>query len=545
MVGLIFARFYGFYPRPVTDCWGLESGYNPATVKTRFSPSSPVPPPITLGDVDFEYGILPNAAHQTIYEVNRTLGLALVPDEMDYFVSAYTAHVGHDPTDAELFMFAQMICNTEKVIEERHTISVYSDNAVVLEGQAAVHYFRVQSHDAAREPVCTVDAEPEDAPMLIKVETHNHQTAVKIRDEGATGRGSEPKASLAGFTVSNLRIPGFMQPWEAHSIGKPAHIASALDIGLEAPLSASAFNNEFGRPALAGYFRTFQHSLKVNIQPGARLVVLGGPGMLIGLGGGAASSQAGGAGSADLDFASVQRDNAEMQRHCQQVIAACVAAGQENPIASIHDVGAGGLSNTLPALVHDAGLGPVFETRDVPVADSSLSPMEIWCNESQERRNKVDVGAMDGVIGHAMEGIDKGAENLITREEAKEAADVNWLVPRYDTATNDPKDVYPLHSVIPGSEWKVLLMSAFEQAPGFKGRRLLLPARRSEWLQYHLRRVFEGYELLSKVSNQSRRSSEVSLRTLSVMAESPVEEQVSVSRQMPRPFALALILNSS
>ncbi|KAI5831423.1 hypothetical protein K523DRAFT_3579 [Schizophyllum commune Tattone D] len=394
----------------------------------------------------------PEAARKTLEEANRTLGLALAPDEMDYLVSAYTAHVGHDPTDAELFMFAQvnsehcrhkifnaawtvdgvqqdaslfqMIRNTEKVIEGQRTISAYSDNAAVLEGQAAVHHFRVQSHDAAREPVWRVDAEREDAPMLIKVETHNHPTAVspypgaatgsggEIRDEGATGRGSEPKAGLAGFTVSNLRIPGFTQPWEAHSIGKPAHIASALEIMLEAPLGASAFNNEFGRPALAGYFRTFeveaapgdvrgyhkpimvaggygtvrpQHSLKGKIQPGARLVVLGGPGMLIGLGGGAASSQASGAGSADLDFASVQRDNAEMQRRCQQVIAACVAAGAENPIASIHDVGAGGLSNALPELVHDAGLGAVFEIRDVPVADSSLSPMEIWCNESQER----------------------------------------------------------------------------------------------------------------------------------------------------------------
>ena len=223
-----------------------------------------------------------------------------------------------------------MIRNTEKVIEGQCTISAYSDNAAVLEGQTAVHHFRVQSHDAARELVWTVDAEPKDAPMLVKVETHNHPTAVlpypgaakgpggETHDKGATGRGSEPEAGLAGFIVSNLRIPGFTQPWEAHSIGKPAHIASALEIMLEAPLGASAFNNEFGRPALAGYFRTFeveaapgdvrgyhkpimvaggygtvrpQHSLKGKIQPGARLVVLGGPGMLIGLGGGAASSR--------------------------------------------------------------------------------------------------------------------------------------------------------------------------------------------------------------------------------------------------------------
>ncbi|KAL1743794.1 CobB/CobQ-like glutamine amidotransferase domain-containing protein [Schizophyllum fasciatum] len=393
-----------------------------------------------------------DAARQTLETANKELGLALASDELDYLVDAYTAHVGHDPTDAELFMFAQvnsehcrhkifnaswtidgapkdaslfqMIRNTEKAIGSANTISAYSDNAAVLQGQAAIHHFRAQSHDPAREPVWALAPAPEDSPMLIKVETHNHPTAVspypgaatgsggEIRDEGATGRGSEPKAGLAGFTVSNLRIPGFAQPWEARDVGKPAHIASALDIMLEAPLGASAFNNEFGRPALAGYFRTFevevapgdvrgyhkpimvaggfgtvrpQHAQKGKIRPGARLVVLGGPGMLIGLGGGAASSQASGAGSADLDFASVQRDNAEMQRRCQQVIAACVAAGEANPIASIHDVGAGGLSNALPELVHDAGLGAVFEVRDVPVADSSLSPMEIWCNESQER----------------------------------------------------------------------------------------------------------------------------------------------------------------
>ena len=265
--------------------------------------------------------------------------------------------------------------------------------------------------------------------ILIKVETHNHPTAVspypgaatgsggEIRDEGAVGRGSKPKAGLSGFTVSNLLIPGFEQPWET-DFGRPKHIASALDIMIDGPLGASAFNNEFGRPALTGYFRTFSESVplsedgekreirgyhkpimiaggygnvrpqfakKTQITPGAKIVVLGGPGLLIGLGGGAASSQVSGTSSAELDFASVQRDNAEMQRRCQQVIDACVNLGGGNPIQSIHDVGAGGLSNALPELVHDSSLGATFEIRDVLVADTSLSPMEIWCNESQER----------------------------------------------------------------------------------------------------------------------------------------------------------------
>ncbi|PBK91315.1 phosphoribosylformylglycinamidin [Armillaria gallica] len=370
-------------------------------------------------------------------QANKDLGLALSTDEIDYLLDAYTS-INRSPTDAELFMFAQvnsehcrhkifnaswtidgvpqpntlfqMIRNTEK-ISNKGTLSAYSDNAAVLEGPLAP---RFSPHKGL------YTSQQEDMHILVKVETHNHPTAVspypgaatgsggEIRDEGAVGRGSKPKAGMAGFTVSNLLIPGFHQPWET-DVGRPGHISSALDIMTDAPLGASAFNNEFGRPALAGYFRTFcervggevrgyhkpimiaggygnvrpQNVYKGKISEGAKIVVLGGPGLLIGLGGGAASSQISGASSAELDFASVQRDNAEMQRRCQQVIDACTGAG--DLIESIHDVGAGGLSNALPELVHDSGMGAVFEIRDVPVADASMSPMEIWCNESQER----------------------------------------------------------------------------------------------------------------------------------------------------------------
>ncbi|KAK0485637.1 CobB/CobQ-like glutamine amidotransferase domain-containing protein [Armillaria novae-zelandiae] len=370
-------------------------------------------------------------------QANKDLGLALSPDEITYLLDAYTS-INRSPTDAELFMFAQvnsehcrhkifnaswtidgvpqphtlfqMIRNTEKV-SNKGTLSAYSDNAAVLEGPPAPRFSPHKS---------LYTSQLEDMHILVKVETHNHPTAVspypgaatgsggEIRDEGAVGRGSKPKAGMAGFTVSNLLIPGFEQPWET-DVGRPGHISSALDIMIDAPLGASAFNNEFGRPALAGYFRTFcervggevrgyhkpimiaggygnvrpQNVYKGKISEGAKIVVLGGPGLLIGLGGGAASSQISGASSAELDFASVQRDNAEMQRRCQQVIDACAGAG--DLIESIHDVGAGGLSNALPELVHDSGMGAIFEIRDVPVADASMSPMEIWCNESQER----------------------------------------------------------------------------------------------------------------------------------------------------------------
>lgn len=398
---------------------------------------------------------VPNAK-TTLSDANKELGLALADDEIDYLVKAFvtgTEPMNRDPTDAELFMFAQvnsehcrhkifnaswtidgaerdtslfqMIRNTER-LNGTGTISAYSDNAAVFEGTTAPRFSASLTSD--RSPLSpSYGFTQEGMPILIKVETHNHPTAVspypgaatgsggEIRDEGAVGRGSKPKAGLVGFTVSNLLIPDYVQPWET-DFGRPDHISSAFDIMIDGPLGASAFNNEFGRPALTGYFRTFSETIplpdgdsevrgyhkpimlagglgnvrpqfakKVGIQAGAKIVVLGGPGMLIGLGGGAASSQVSGASSAELDFASVQRDNPEMQRRCQQVIDACVSLGDRNPIQSIHDVGAGGLSNALPELVHDSGLGATFEIRDVLVADSSMSPMEIWCNESQER----------------------------------------------------------------------------------------------------------------------------------------------------------------
>ncbi|RSH87717.1 uncharacterized protein EHS24_000233 [Apiotrichum porosum] len=412
--------------------------------ETVFPPSHPTPDPlVTVKIVGAEN------PREVLEEANVRLGLALSEAEIPYLVESFVA-AGRNPTDAELFMFAQvnsehcrhkifnaewtidgavkenslfgMIRNTEKACQSAGTISAYHDNAAILEGYSAPRF----AVDGASQDN-KYDANQEAMPILIKVETHNHPTAVspypgaatgsggEIRDEGATGRGSKPKAGLAGYTVSDLLIPGATQPWES-DVGRPSHIASALDIMLEAPLGAAAFNNEFGRPALGGYFRSFlmevpspngepewrgyhkpimiagglgmvrpQFCLKDKITPGAKVIVLGGPGMLIGLGGGAASSMASGASSADLDFASVQRENPEMERRCQQVIDACVNRGDLNPIQSIHDVGAGGLSNALPELVHDAGLGAIFEIRDVLVDDPKMSPMEIWCNESQER----------------------------------------------------------------------------------------------------------------------------------------------------------------
>ncbi len=298
-------------------------------------------------------------------------------------------------------------------------LSAYHDNAAVMEGNTAGRFFpdpETGSYRFHKEPVH----------ILMKVETHNHPTAIsphpgastgsggEIRDEGATGRGSKPKAGLVGFSVSNLRLPDAVQPWEVDH-GKPERIASALDIMLEGPIGAAAFNNEFGRPALCGYFRSYEqdvpgpagrevrgyhkpimiagglgniragHVEKQPIPVGAAIVVLGGPAMLIGLGGGAASSMASGASHEDLDFASVQRDNPEMQRRCQEVIDRCWALGDENPIVSIHDVGAGGLSNALPELVYGGGRGAHFELRRIPNDEPGMSPLEIWCNEAQER----------------------------------------------------------------------------------------------------------------------------------------------------------------
>ncbi|EQL30907.1 phosphoribosylformylglycinamidine synthase [Blastomyces dermatitidis ATCC 26199] len=388
---------------------------------------------------------------EVLQKANTRLGLALDQSEIDYLVDAYAPDgpVGRPPTDVELFMFAQvnsehcrhkqfnatwiidgeekphtlfgMIRNTHKKTPE-HTISAYSDNAAVLEGEIASYW--------APSPVNGEWTQTkEQVHYLAKVETHNHPTAVspypgaatgsggEIRDEGAVGRGSKPKAGLSGFCVSDLLIPGHRQPWEL-DVGKPNHIASSLDIMLEAPIGSAAFNNEFGRPCTTGYFRTFltkidigdgeselrgyhkpimiaggvgtvrpQHALKNphTVKPGSYLVVLGGPAMLIGLGGGAASSIASGEGSADLDFASVQRGNAEVQRRAQEVINACAAMGADNPIKFIHDVGAGGLSNALPELIHDAGLGAKFELREIDNADKGMSPMQIWCCEAQER----------------------------------------------------------------------------------------------------------------------------------------------------------------
>ena len=376
---------------------------------------------------------------------NVELGLALSGDEIAYLGDAFSA-LKRDPTDVELMMFAQansehcrhkvfnaswdvdgeaaelslfqMIRNTHKHINGRGVLSAYSDNAAVIAGPTQARLLvnpATRAYEYVAEPVH----------VLMKVETHNHPTAIapfpgaatgsggEIRDEGAVGRGSKPKAGLAGFTTSHLMIPDDAQPWET-DIGKPAHIASALDIMLEGPIGAASFNNEFGRPALAGYFRTLEqvdpaggnnhvgyhkpimvagglgnvrteHVLAAPVAPGAKLVVLGGPAMLIGLGGGAASSMTSGQSRSDLDFASVQRGNAEMQRRCQEVIDACCALGEDNPVRLIHDVGAGGLSNALPELAKDAGTGANFELRQVPNADPGMAPMEIWCNESQER----------------------------------------------------------------------------------------------------------------------------------------------------------------
>jgi phosphoribosylformylglycinamidine synthase len=379
---------------------------------------------------------------------NKELGLALADDEIDYLVEAFQG-LGRDPTDVELMMFAQansehcrhkifradwvidgqpqphslfgMIKNTYERCAEG-VLSAYSDNAAVMEGFEAERFFPAPATDGLA-PYRSVR---EGAHILMKVETHNHPTAIspypgastgsggEIRDEGATGRGSKPKAGLTGFSVSNLRIPGFEQPWEV-PYGKPERIVSALDIMIEGPLGGAGFNNEFGRPNVCGYFRTFEQSVpgpdgevvrgyhkpimlagglgnvrpelvqKGTIPAGAKLVVLGGPALLIGLGGGAASSMASGASSADLDFASVQRDNPEMERRCQEVIDRCNALGVDSPIISIHDVGAGGLSNALPELVHDSGRGATLELRKIPNAEPGMSPLEIWCNEAQER----------------------------------------------------------------------------------------------------------------------------------------------------------------
>jgi phosphoribosylformylglycinamidine synthase len=377
---------------------------------------------------------------------NTELGLALSEDEIDYLRAAFTEQLRRDPTDVELMMFAQansehcrhkifnadwivdgvrsekslfgMIRNTHRV-SPGGVLSAYRDNAAVIEGWPGRRWF-AQAGDGNYE------GSDEQIDILMKVETHNHPTAIapfpgaatgsggEIRDEGATGRGAKPKAGLVGFSVSNLRIPGFEQPWE-QDFGKPERIVTALQIMLEGPIGAAAFNNEFGRPNIYGYFRTFEqqvdspgrsalrgyhkpimiagglgnirrpHVDKAPVVPGARIVVLGGPSMLIGLGGGAASSMGAGSSSADLDFASVQRGNPEMQRRAQEVIDACWAMGDDNPILLIHDVGAGGLSNAIPESVHFGTTGGRIDLRRILSDEPGMSPLELWCNESQER----------------------------------------------------------------------------------------------------------------------------------------------------------------
>ena len=400
------------------------------------------PHPLEIVDLSTEG----KAPIEVLRMYNKENGLALDQLEMEYLVEAYRK-LGRSPFDIELFMFAQvnsehcrhkqfnanwtidgmgmgkslfeMIQNTH----QRHpqfTVSAYSDNAAVFEGETASFWAPEYSTGSWRQT-------KEKVHYIAKVETHNHPTAIspfpgaatgsggEIRDEGAVGRGSMPKAGLCGFWVSELLIPDHKAPWEI-GVGKPAHFASSLDIMLEAPIGSARFNNEFGRPCLTGCFRTLlaesdlgkdefrgyhkpimiaggvgtirpQHALKngQDVKPEAHVIALGGPGMLVGLGGGAASSAAAGDSSVELDFNSVQRGNPEMQRRVQMVINACIALGENNPIAFIHDVGAGGLCNALPELVKDAGFGGQFELRQIDIAENSMSPLQIWCNESQER----------------------------------------------------------------------------------------------------------------------------------------------------------------
>ena len=376
---------------------------------------------------------------------NRELGLALSDEEIDYLVSAFET-LGRNPNDIELMMFAQansehcrhkifnagwtidgskrnaslfdMIRNTHRQ-HPGHVLSAYVDNSAVMEGFCG-HWWIPDADDGSYRH------EEGELDILMKVETHNHPTAIspfpgaatgsggEIRDEAATGRGGRSKAGLCGFSVSNLNLPGYRRPWEREP-ARAQRIASPLEIMLDGPVGATGFANEFGRPGLAGYFRTFEQEVagvcgpevrgyhkpimiagglgnirrslveKAPLPTGAKLVVLGGPSMLIGLGGGATSSVASGQGDAELDFASVQRDNPEMQRRCQEVINSCWQLDDENPILSVHDVGAGGVSNAVPEVVHTAGRGARVELREIPSADPGMTPMQLWCNESQER----------------------------------------------------------------------------------------------------------------------------------------------------------------
>jgi phosphoribosylformylglycinamidine synthase len=385
---------------------------------------------------------------KALEEANVTFGLALSDDEIDYLVTAFTG-LKRNPTDVELTMFAQansehcrhkifnaeftidgqaqdlsmfgMIRNTEK-LNPQHTVIAYSDNASVMEGHAIERWMPAGYTNAPQ-----YQAREELAHVLMKVETHNHPTAIspypgastgaggEIRDEGATGRGSRPKSGLTGFSVSNLNLPGTSEPWEAEQFGKPEHIASPLQIMIEGPLGGAAFNNEFGRSNLGGYFRVFEQTVgegadairrgyhkpimiaggigtisseqtkKIKFDAGTLLIQLGGPGMRIGMAGAAASSMAAGTNSAALDFDSVQRGNPEIERRAQEVINHCWGLGANNPILAIHDVGAGGISNAFPELVDGAEKGARFDLSKVPLEESGMAPKEIWCNESQER----------------------------------------------------------------------------------------------------------------------------------------------------------------
>ncbi len=397
-------------------------------------------PGLPLAHVDVLAG-----GRAALMNANQAFGLALSDDEIDYLLDAFTVRLKRNPSDVELMMFAQansehcrhkifnarftidgveqaasmfgMIRHTEKVSPQCSVVA-YSDNAAVMEGGPAQQWlpqgFTNAPPYAARDML---------AHVLMKVETHNHPTAIspypgaatgaggEIRDEGATGRGAKPKAGLTGFSVGNLHLPGTAEPWECKPVGKPDHIASALQIMTEGPLGGAAFNNEFGRPNLGGYFRVFEQEVagvqrgyhkpimiagglgvidatqthKKEFPAGTLLVQLGGPGMRIGMGGGAASSMAAGTNAVALDFDSVQRGNPEIQRRAQEVINHCWALGEMNPIWAIHDVGAGGISNAFPELVDGAGRGAVFDLRQVPLEEAGLAPKEIWCNESQER----------------------------------------------------------------------------------------------------------------------------------------------------------------
>ena len=473
---------------------GMEAGLAPAVAALLHDPmtQSLLPDLAAAADVF----VVPAAGGVVripvvaLEQANADLGLALSEDEIAYLRERYGA-LGRDPSDAELMMFAQansehcrhkifnaswtlngedqprslfaMIRNTHAKSPE-FTLSAYKDNAAVIEGHVA-RRFRA-------DPVTRVFAADAAAPgaYAIKVETHNHPTAIapfpgastgaggEIRDEGATGRGGKPKVGLTGFSVSHLRIPTLPQPWEG---GRPLNprMASAFQIMLEGPLGAAAFNNEFGRPAVTGYFRSFELQTpgsdvlrgydkpimlaggvgaidpdqveKLPLRAGDAVVVLGGPAMLIGLGGGAASSVASGESSEQLDFASVQRDNPEMQRRCQEVIDACVALRGDNPIRSAHDVGAGGLSNAIPELLHDSDVGGVIDLSAIPRDDASLSPMQLWCNESQERYvlgiAAEHLAAFEAICArercpYAVVGVATTQEHLVVAEGAKPGA---------------------------------------------------------------------------------------------------------------------------